>query len=97
MQDVLNDRVSDSYTTACIYEQLFICVRKRGADDEDDANHLMHVHATRHARLGRGDDHAARDADALASRRNPSRGFRRDLGASARSATPSTPAAFHST
>ena len=46
MQDVLNDRVSDSYTTACIYEQLFICVRKRGADDEDDANHLMHVHAT---------------------------------------------------
>jgi len=37
---------------------------------------------------GRGDDRTARDADAPTSRRNPSRSFGRDLGASASFATP---------
>ena len=42
--------------------------------------------ASRHARPGCGDDRAARDAVAATSRRNPSRGFGRDLGAIVRSA-----------
>ena len=42
--------------------------------------------ASRHARPGRGDDRAARDAVAPTSRRNPSRGLRRGLGAIVRSA-----------
>ena len=44
--------------------------------------------ASRHARPGRGDDRAARDAVAPKSRRNTSCGFGPDLGASAHAATP---------
>ena len=50
--------------------------------------------ASRHARPGRGDDRAARDADAPTSRRNPSCGFGRVLGASASFATPPERVAF---
>ncbi len=50
--------------------------------------------ASRHARPGRGDDRAARDADAPTSRGNPSRGFGRDLGAIAHAATPLERVAF---
>ena len=50
--------------------------------------------ASRHARPGRGDDRAARDAVAPTSRRNPSRGLGRDLGAIAHAATPLERVAF---
>ena len=53
--------------------------------------------ASRHARPGRGDDRAARDADAPTSRRNRrnhSCGFGRVLGASASFATPPERVAF---
>ncbi len=47
-----------------------------------------------HNMHGRGDDRTARDADAPTSRRNPSRGFGRDLGTRPRSATPPERVAF---
>ena len=49
--------------------------------------------ASRHARPGRG-DRAARDVSAPTSRRNPSRGLGRDLGAIAHAATPLERVAF---
>ncbi len=55
--------------------------------------HTQHI-ASHHARPGRGDDRAARDADVPTSRGNPSRGFGRDLGAIARPAKPLERAAF---
>ncbi len=49
--------------------------------------HTQHM-VSRCTRPGRGDDRTARDADTPTSRRNPSCGFGRDLGANERSATP---------